>query len=109
MGGLSAKSFYCLVCRATAGRAFEWQPSAHRTRLEAEHRHQRTRHVCLPFEAPPPRTAENECVFTGSTCVLQGGWELPDEAAAAPHANELAFTVLSCASAVVPLECAEVQ
>jgi len=65
------------------------------------------RHVCLPFEAPPPRRAEHECVFPGATCVLQGGRELPEEAMQAPAAGRpkpLKFTMLSYSRGRVPLE-----
>ena len=97
------------INRKHAGRAFEWQPSAYRAMLEAA---QTTdgmdeRVTAFPFDARPPRCEQNECVFTGSTCVLQGGRELPDDAMPAPgprKAKPLTCKVLSRTHAVVPLE-----
>lgn len=88
--------------RMYAGRAFEWRPSAHRQLLEAEHRHETQKHICLPFECSD---RDGSCaIFPGSTCVLQGGWELPDETVRAPPVPApVTFTTLSRTRAVVPL------
>ena len=93
--------------RSHAGRAFEWQQSEHRTRLEGEHAAEGKRHVCLPFAAPPPRSNEHECIFPGTTCVVQGGRELLEEATPVPSAGRpmpLTCTMLSYTRARVPLK-----
>ena len=101
--------------RKLAGRAFEWRPSERREAMEAEHRHETTRHVVLPplvadatrVDSGGDYSPDRVCDLSGATMTIEGGWEVADDARAAPTVHEalppLRFTVLCRHRAVAPL------
>ena len=83
--------------------------------MEAEHRHETTRHVVLPplvadatrVDSGGDYSPDRVCDLSGATMTIEGGWEVADDARAAPTVHEalppLRFTVLCRHCAVAPL------
>lgn len=90
--------------RNLCGRDFEWRPSDRSERLAQEERHETTRHAVL---TPALETYANVCSLPGGMSVVQGGWEVADEATPAPAGEalcDMTFTPLSRSLVFVPLE-----
>ena len=89
--------------RAPSARHFEWRASSHREAIEAEHRHETTKHLVLRREESD---AAARWVFSmpGGTTVVQGGRELATEAVPPPsgcNLPPLTFQMLSHSRAAI--------